>query len=95
MTIEDKTITTVAKLARIHLMPAEIENMKVQIGGILKWVEQLNEVDTQAVEPLFSVNVAQMPTQPDVVHHQAMADAITQNAPDKGCDMFAVPKVVE
>jgi aspartyl-tRNA(Asn)/glutamyl-tRNA(Gln) amidotransferase subunit C len=95
MTIERKDIEKIAHLARISLQEEDMQVMNSSLPGILAWVEQLEEVDTSQVEPLFSVNVDHLVTRPDKVHHQPMVDQILKNAPEKGFDMFAVPKVVE
>lgn len=95
MTIERKDIEKIAKLARIRLEEDDIQRMQTSLSGILTWIEQLDEVDTSHVEPLFSVNVDYTTLRTDTIHHQPMTQDILHNASEKGFDMFAVPKVVE
>lgn len=93
--INDKTIKTVSTLARIHLTPQENKAMQQELEGILNWITQLDDVNTNTVEPLFSVNIKEMPLRPDTVDHHPMPEKITENATQADYNMFAVPKVVE
>lgn len=95
MTIDRSAVQKIARLARIALDDDKIPNVEQSLNHIFKWIEQLNEVDTSQVEPLFSVIKEQMPRREDVVSDGDQADAVLQNAPDKSFNMFAVPKVVE
>ena len=56
MAIDNQTIKRVASLARLKIEEKDLETVHAEFNGILNWVEQLQEVDTQNVEPLFSVN---------------------------------------
>jgi len=61
----------------------------------MNWIEQLNEVNTDAVEPLASVTGHALPMRDDVVTDGEIADQIVQNAPESMSGFFVVPKVVE
>jgi len=95
MTIDDKTIHRIAHLARIGMDEDHIAIVQKRLNGIMNWVEQLNELDTDKVDPLFSMHLHEMPRQPDIVSDGNYANAIVANAPDATLNMFSVPKVVE
>ena len=95
MTIDRNAVKKIGRLARLALDEDKIPAVEQSLNHIFKWIEQLNEVDTSQVEPLFSVIKEQMPRREDVISDGDKADAVLQNAPDKSFNMFAVPKVVE
>lgn len=95
MQIDEKTVTKIARLARLKLTDQEIANMQTSLSQIFNWIEQLNEVDTAGVEPLFNVTLEQMPLREDIVTDGNYVKAVLANAPEVAMDMFAVPKVVE
>ncbi len=95
MHIDEKAIQKNARLARLQLDATEIKEMQVTLSRILDWVEQLNEVDTQNVEPLFNVTLEQMPMRSDNVTDGGYVQDILSNAPEAAVGMFAVNKVVE
>ncbi len=95
MSITAKDVTKIARLARIEVTQAEKEPLAKEINGILNWIEQLGEVNTDNVEPLASVSDTALPWREDKVTDGHKRDAILANAPasDYGC--FVVPKVIE
>ena len=95
MTISTKDVTKIARLARIEVAEAEKEQLAKEINAILTWIDQLNEVNTDSVEPLASVSDTTLPWREDKVTDGHKRDAILANAPmsDYGC--FVVPKVIE
>jgi len=95
MTISTKDVTKIARLARIEVAEAEKEQLAKEINGILTWIDQLNEVNTDNIEPLASVSDTTLPWREDKVTDGHKRDAILANAPmsDYGC--FVVPKVIE
>jgi aspartyl-tRNA(Asn)/glutamyl-tRNA(Gln) amidotransferase subunit C len=95
MQIDEKTVHKIAHLARLEIKEAQIQGVQQSLTQILNWVEQLNEVDTSKVEPLFSVHLHEMPQRQDVINDGNYVDAILANAPEADLGMFAVPKVVE
>lgn len=95
MHIDEKAVRKNAHLARLQLEPEEIREMQVTLSRILDWVEQLNEVDTQNVEPLFNVTLEHMPMRKDEITEGGYVQEILANAPEAALDMFAVNKVVE
>jgi aspartyl-tRNA(Asn)/glutamyl-tRNA(Gln) amidotransferase subunit C len=95
MQIDEKTVRKIARLARLQLTTPEVENMQNSLSQIFTWIEQLNEVDTQGIEPLFNVTLEQMPMQEDIVNDGNYVKAVLANAPEVALNMFSVPKVVE
>jgi len=95
MSVDKNTVKRVAKLARLAFPEERLEAMAGELNRILAWVEQLNEVDTSAVEPMTSVVKMHLKMREDKVTDGGQAVAVTQNAPQGEDHFFAVPKVVE
>jgi aspartyl-tRNA(Asn)/glutamyl-tRNA(Gln) amidotransferase subunit C len=102
-------VRRIASLARIRLEEDEVGRMQAELNGILGWIEQLQSVDTEGVEPMAGGAPAYpspprgdgVPGQPamrmreDAVTDGGQAEAILANAPDRMGEYFGVPKVVE
>jgi aspartyl-tRNA(Asn)/glutamyl-tRNA(Gln) amidotransferase subunit C len=95
MQIDEATVRHVARLARIKVSEQETANLKRELTSILQWVEQLNEVDTTAVEPMTRMGDMKLPQRKDEVTAGGIPEAIMKNAPLSEDDYFLVPKVVE
>ena len=95
MKIDKNTINKIARLSRIKLDDRESEDYIKDLNSILDWVEQLNEVNTENVEPLSNISSSILPKREDVSKDSNSSDEILENAPDKLEGFFAVPKVVE
>jgi aspartyl-tRNA(Asn)/glutamyl-tRNA(Gln) amidotransferase subunit C len=95
MSVDKNKVKHVARLARIALTAERLEPMVDELNHILKWVEQLNEVDTSKVEPMTSVVKMSLKMREDVVTDGARAGEVVENAPSGEDHFFAVPKVVE
>ena len=95
MKIDKNTINKIARLSRIKLDDKESEDYIKDLNSILDWVEQLNGVNTENVEPLSNISSSILPKREDVSHDTNSSDEILENAPDKLEGFFAVPKVVE
>ena len=95
MSVDKETVRKVAKLARLAVPEERLEPLTAELNGILKWIEQLNEVDVAGVEPMTS-NVAQpMRLRDDVVTDGNKVADVLGNAPRSADGFFVVPKVVE
>ena len=95
MAIDAATVRKVAHLARIKTPEDRLEPLAQELNGILNWIEQLDEVDVQGVEPMTS-NVAQpLRLRDDVVSDGDKVDEALSNAPKSADGFFVVPKVVE
>ncbi|WP_390910689.1 Asp-tRNA(Asn)/Glu-tRNA(Gln) amidotransferase subunit GatC [Pseudosulfitobacter sp. SM2401] len=95
MSIDPSTAARVAKLARIKVEPDALPALAEEFNTILGFIEQLNEVDVEGVEPMTSVTPQRLKRRADVVNDGNQAEAILKNAPDQREGFFAVPKVVE
>lgn len=95
MSIDLKTAAHVAKLARIKVEPDALPALAQEFNNILGFIEQLNEVDVEGVEPMTSVTPMRLKRRADVVTDGNQQAAILSNAPDAREGFFAVPKVVE
>ncbi len=95
MSVDKDTVRRAAHLARIAVEEDELEPMTEKLNGILGWIEQLNEVDIEGVEPMTSVTPMRLKRRDDQVTDGDRQDDILANAPDAREGFFAVPKVVE
>jgi len=95
MSVDTTTVRRIAHLARIAVAEDEVEHLKNELNGILAFVEQLQEVDVEGVEPMTSVTPMAMKKREDVVDDGGIADDIVKNAPATQNHYFLVPKVVE
>jgi aspartyl-tRNA(Asn)/glutamyl-tRNA(Gln) amidotransferase subunit C len=95
MSIDLETAAKVAKLARIKVEEDALPALADEFNTILGFIEQLNEVDVEGIEPMTSVTPQRLKRREDVVTDGSMADKILSNAPDAREGFFAVPKVVE
>ncbi len=95
MAIDNETVKRVAFLSRLKIEDDKLEETKEEFNKILNWVEQLNEVNTDGVEPLVSVNDSHLILRDDVVTEGNQSQAILKNAPQAQYGYFTVPKVVE
>ncbi|MDE3114932.1 MAG: Asp-tRNA(Asn)/Glu-tRNA(Gln) amidotransferase subunit GatC [Pseudomonadota bacterium] len=95
MSVDKDTVRRIAKLARIALEEERVEPMVNELNQILRWVEQLGEVDIAGVEAMTSVVAQRLKTRDDKVTDGGDAAAVTANAPESEDNYFVVPKVVE
>lgn len=95
MAIDAATVRKVARLARIAEPEEKLEPLARELSGILDWIEQLNEVDTNGVEPMTTAVHATLPMRDDVVTDGGDPERVLGNAPKRAGNFFVVPKVVE
>ncbi len=95
MQVDEATVKRIARLARIKITEEEAKGLVKELSGILNWVEQLDEVDTAAVDPMTRVVPIDLKKREDVVNDGEIADDIVKNAPLVEDHYFVVPKVVE
>jgi len=93
--VNEDTVRRIARLARLKVTDAEAVSFKGELNAILKWVEQLGEVDTKGVEPMTSTVAMSLKQREDVVTDGEIAADIVKNAPMSEDNFFVVPKVVE
>ena len=95
MSLDQEAVKRIATLARLKLSTDRIGPMQQDLNNILHFIDQLNEVDTSHTEEMAWGNVAKMPFREDQITDGNYVDKILENAPEKTCNMFVVPKVVE
>lgn len=95
MSLDKATVARIARLARIRVSEEEQDSLAGELNQIMTWIEQLNEVKTEGVEPMVSVGSIKLPLRDDVVSDGAYPDKVLANAPDGKDGFFTVPKVVE
>ena len=95
MSVDAATVRRIAHLARIAVAENEVEHLKDEINAMLAFVEQLQEVNVEGVEPMTSVTPMAMKKRADVVNDGDNAAAVLQNAPQSDDGFYLVPKVVE
>ncbi len=95
MQIDDETVRRIARLARLKLSDAEVPAMAGELTALLGWVEQLNSVNTDGIEPMTRVVDMKMKMRKDAVTDGGIAADIVANAPVSEDNFFVVPKVVE
>ncbi|MEQ9814283.1 MAG: Asp-tRNA(Asn)/Glu-tRNA(Gln) amidotransferase subunit GatC [Azospirillaceae bacterium] len=95
MSLDEATVARIAHLARIKLDPKDAPALAGDLSRILSFVEQLDAVDTSAVEPMTSPSPQALRWRTDQVSDGRIQDKVLANAPDRVDGFFAVPKVVE
>jgi len=95
MSLDPATVRRIATLARIHVEDADVPKLQAELNGILGWIEQLNEVNVDGVEPLTGATQMALKMRDDVVTDGGYPDRVLANAPERAGDFYAVPKVVE
>ena len=95
MALDQDTVRRIAYLARIRVTDDRLDQIAGELDGILHWVEQLSEVDTEGVAPMTSVTEVIPPLRADAVTDGDCRNAVLANAPDREDGFFTVPKVVE
>ena len=95
MSVDAATVRRIAHLARIAVDDTEVPHLQGELNAILAFVEQLQEVNVDGVEPMTSVTPMAMKMRPDLVNDGEIADKIVANAAVTYDHFFLVPKVVE
>lgn len=98
MSLDTATVRRIASLARIRLEDEEVGRMQAELNGILGWIEQLQAVDTEGVQPMAGGAPEGQPAmrmREDHVTDGDLHEAVLANAPDRMGAYFGVPKVVE
>lgn len=93
--LDKQTVRNIAFLARIDVKDEDLEPLANQLSGIIGWVEQLGEVNTDGIEPMTSVTDQVLRWRADEMTDGGYAAKVVLNAPDQLDGCFAVPKMVE
>jgi aspartyl-tRNA(Asn)/glutamyl-tRNA(Gln) amidotransferase subunit C len=95
MAITRETVLHVAKLAKLTLEPGEVEQLQIDLGKIVGYIDQLAELDTSNIEPTAHVAVQEAPRVADVVHESLPTETALAEGPRVHDDGFAVPAFVD
>ena len=95
MSIDKDTAARVANLARISIPDKELEHVAKELSNVIGFMEQLNEVNVDNVEPMTSVTPTVLKKRTDLVNDGNQQSKVLSNAPDTREGFFAVPKVVD
>ena len=95
MSIDNKTVRKVSKLAKIRINEQEETKLIEELNNILGWVDELKKVDTEKIEPMLSVFNESMVMRKDEVFSETSDELVLKNAPESKSGFFVVPKVVE
>ena len=95
MSIDNKTVRKVSKLAKIRINEQEEIKLIKELNNILGWVDELKKVDTEQIEPMLSVFNESMIMRKDEVSSETSDELVLKNAPESKSGFFVVPKVIE
>tara|TARA_B100000686_G_scaffold237093_1_gene245085 strand:+ start:242 stop:529 length:288 start_codon:yes stop_codon:yes gene_type:complete len=95
MSINKNTVSSIAKLARIRVNQEDLSDLSSELTNIFTWIEQLNSVDTENIDPMTSVVDSDLYKRADLVSDGGYQKQILSNAPSSMEGFFVVPKVVE
>ena len=95
MSINKDTIKKISKLARISVTNEETDRLEKDLNSILKFVEQLKELNTDQIAPIASVSDQPLTMNKDEIRKINEKEEILKNAPEKNSNYYIVPKVIE
>ena len=95
MSIDKDTVKHISKLARISLDEKKINSLSKDLSSIMKFIEKLNELNTDKTNPLTSIINASLKPRDDEIKDGKIRNQILKNSPDKNKEFFVVPKVIE
>ena len=95
MSLDAAAVRRIARLARVGIEDADLEQLQAELTGILGWIEQLLEIDVEGIAPMVGTEQTTLRLRADVVTETGLTEAVLSNAPDREGSFYAVPKVVE
>lgn len=95
MSLSLDEVKKIAKLSRIKVSDDEVQKYQGELNKIFDWIEQLQEVNTDDIKPMFSTERHTLPMREDVVTDGDKAESVLKNAPESKYGFFVVPKVIE
>jgi aspartyl-tRNA(Asn)/glutamyl-tRNA(Gln) amidotransferase subunit C len=93
--IDEATVKRIAHLSRLRISSQEAQSLKRELNGILAWVEELQAIPTEGIEPSTHTGTAQLRMRADAVTDGGRPQEILKNAPESEDSFFLVPKVIE
>lgn len=95
MSISKDDVKKIARLSRLHVEETELAPLADELNGILGWIEMLNEVDVEGVQPMTSAVAIPAPLRADEISDGGIRDKVLANAPKSEDGFFVVPRSVE
>ena len=95
MSVSAKDVKKIARLSRLHVEDIQLDPIAQDLNGILKWIEQLGEVDVEGVEPMTSAVDMDAPLRADAITDGGVRDQVLANAPKSDDGFYVVPRSVE
>ena len=95
MVIDLKTVKHISKLARISIEEKKAKKLAGDLNSIFEFIEKLNQLNTDKVEPLTSIAETKLQLRNDKIKSENIREQILKNSPNENKDFFVVPKVVE
>ena len=95
MTIDLKTVKHISKLSRISIDDNKAKKLSDDLNSIFKFIEKLEELDTEKIEPLTSIAETNLKLRKDEIKSKNIREDILKHSPEDNKDFFVVPKVVE
>ena len=95
MTIDLKTIKHISKLSRISVDDQKAKKLAEDLNSIFDFIEKLNELKTDNIEPLTSVAETTLKLRSDEIKSENLRVQVIKNSPEENEDYFVVPKVIE
>ena len=95
MSIDKDTVKHISKLARISLDEKKVDSLSKDLTSIMKFIENLNKLNTDKTSPLTSIINASLKSRKDEVKVEKIRDQILKNSPGENDEFFVVPKVIE
>lgn len=95
LALSEQEVRHVARLARLRLDAREVEGLARDLNRVLEYMRQLNELDTESVEPTWQVVPQAAPLRADALAPSLPVDAAVANAPEVVDGMFVVPRIIE
>ncbi|MBP9616037.1 MAG: Asp-tRNA(Asn)/Glu-tRNA(Gln) amidotransferase subunit GatC [Aliarcobacter sp.] len=96
MTVDDNLIAKLSKLSSLEIDDSKKEKLKAELGDIINFVENLNEIDVSGIEATFSTIEGGTPLREDIaVQDLELSSNIMKHAPNSEDGYFIVPKIIE
>lgn len=95
MAVTTDDVKKAARLAQIAVTDDRLEPLASELDSIVNWIEQLNDVDIDGVEPMAGISNAETPMRPDVVTDGNKQADVLANAPRAEHGYFVVPKAID
>ncbi|MCL4130442.1 UNVERIFIED_CONTAM: hypothetical protein GTU68_007489 [Idotea baltica] len=95
MSLNNKTVHDIARLARLEIESTEVEKYRQELSNILDLVAQMEAVDTTDIEPMTHPFDATLRLRPDVVSEDNQRDKFQNIAPSTENGLYLVPKVID